>query len=154
MRSRLPWILFALSLALNLSIIGGVLYVGKDRLFGPKNAAAFIAHLSDDLQLSAEQRQSLESLRAEVLAERAKSERQSGRWGDFAASVLEEQTFDAEAVRWVMIERSQPWREMTIKSLAELHAFVQQLNPRQRDAFLTRVREERSFLRRLTGPDE
>lgn len=154
MRTRLPWILFALSFALNLSILGGVFYVGKDRFFGPRTGGAFIERLADDLKLGAEQRQSLQTMRAEVLAERAKSEQQSGRWGDFAAAVLEDPTYDPEAVRWVMIERSQPWREMTIRSLGELHGFVQQLNPEQRAAFLERVREDRSFLRRLMGPDD
>ncbi len=40
---------------------------------------------------------------------------------------------------------------MTIKSLAELHAFVQQLSPEQRVDFIRRVTDDRNFLRKLMG---
>ena len=153
MRTRLPWILFFVSFALNLSVVVGVLWVGHHRFFGPPDGPALIERLSEELQLDATQRQALAELRADVLAARAQLEAQQGNLGDFTVQVLGQPEYDPEAVRWVMIERSQPFREFVIAMMGEMHGFVQQLDEGQRQAFLAKITGRRDFLRKLFLPE-
>lgn len=154
MRSRLPWILFFISLALNISIVIGVLWVGHHRFFGPHGGPEMIEQLSEELALTAGQREALATMRRDVVAARAELEAEQGNLGDLTVQVLGQQHYDPEAVRWVMIERSQPFREFVIVMMGEMHAFAQQLDEGQRTAFLAKITERRDFLRKLFLPED
>ncbi len=154
MRARLPWILFFVSFALNVSVVVGVLWVGHHRVFGPPGGERIVERLSDELKLTAEQHAGLVTLRGDVQAARAKLEAENGNLSDFTLQVLSQPHYDPEAVRWVMIERSQPFREYIIVMLGRLHDFLQQLDQGQRNAFLAKVGGDREFLRNLFLPDD
>lgn len=149
MRARLPWILFFVSLALNISVIAGVLYVGHHKFFGEPKGEALVEALAEELKFTAGQRQALASLRDEVGQRRAELEQSAGRLNDMVVQTLQQESYDPEAMRWAMIERSQPFREYMIGYLGELHAFVWQLDAGQREAFLGRIAADRDFLRKL-----
>ena len=153
MRARLPWILFFVSLALNISIIAGVLYVGHDKLFGEPKGLALIEDVAEELDLSAAQEATLRELRQSLIAEREKMDQETGSVSEAMLSALREQKFNADAVRWFMIERGQPWRELFISSMERLHAFLWQLDERQRMLFLDRAADDRDFLRSLFRRD-
>jgi hypothetical protein len=153
MRARLPWILFFISLALNISVIAGVLYVGYDKLFGEKRGLALVEAVAEDLNLSEAQEASLRDLRRELVEEREQLDQEAGRLSDVMLAALREETFDPEAVRWFMIERGQPWREYFVAALTRMHAYLWQLDARQRQRFLDRAAEERDFLRNLFRPE-
>jgi hypothetical protein len=154
MRARLPWILFFVSLALNISVIAGVLYVGYDKIFAEKRGLALIEEVAEDLKLSAAQQSGLRDLRRQLIEEREQLEQEGGRLSDVMLSALREQDFNAEALRWFMIERGQPWRENFVQAMTRLHGFLWQLDAGQRQRFLDRAAEEHDFLRNLFRPDK
>lgn len=153
MRARLPWILFFVSLALNISIVAGVLYVGHDKLFGEKRGVALLEEVSDELNLSEAQEAQLRQLRQELVAEGEQLEQQTGSFQDTILAALSAETYNADAVRWFMIERGQPMRDYFVGSLSRMHAFIWSLDAKQRQLFLDRVADDRHFLRKLFRPE-
>jgi hypothetical protein len=153
MRARLPWILFFVSLALNISVIAGVLYVGHDKIFGEKRGEALIEEVAEDLKLSQAQEANLRELRRLAIEERERLDQEGGRTAEVMLSALREESFNADAIRWFMIERGQPWRENFIQAVTRLHTFLWQLDAAQRDRFLDRAAEDHDFLRKLFRPE-
>ena len=153
MRARLPWILFFISLALNLSVVAGVLYVGHDKIFGKPRGEQLAEQVADELDFNEQQLQALLALGKEVQAQRQAMEQETGRLTDVLVEALDADSYDPEAMRWVMIERSQPFREYWIAFVGNLHAFVRQLDEKQRAAFLARITGDRDFLRDLFPRD-
>jgi hypothetical protein len=153
MRARLPWILFFVSLALNISIVAGVLYVGHDKLFGEKRGLALVDEVADELSLSEAQEAQLRQLRQDLVAESEKLEQETGSFSETILTALSAETYNADAVRWFMIERGQPMREYLVSSLERTHAFLWSLDARQRQLFLDRVADDRQFLRKLFRPE-
>jgi len=153
MRARLPWILFFVSLALNISIVAGVLWVGHDKLFGEKRGLALVEEVAKELNLTAAQEKELRDLRQYLVGESEKIEQQTGSFSDTILTALSAETFNSDAVRWFMIERGQPMREYFVDSLGRTHAFLWSLDAKQRQLFLDRVADDRQFLRKLLRPD-
>lgn len=149
MRARLPWILFFVSLALNISIVAGVLYVGHDKLFGEKRGLALVEEVADELNLSEAQEAQLRQLRQELVAESEKLEQETGSFSETILTALSDETYNADAVRWFMIERGQPMREYFVGFLGRTHGFIWSLDAGQRQRFLDRVADDRQFLRKL-----
>lgn len=155
MRARLPWILFFVSLALNISILAGILYVGHDKIFGgEKQGLALIEEVAKDLKLSDAQEANLRELRRQHIEAREQLNQEGGRMSDVMLEALRQETLNADAVRIFMIERGQPWRENFIESLTRLHDFLWQLDPNQRQRFLDRAAEDHDFLRKLFRADK
>ena len=150
MRARLPWILFFVSLALNVSVIAGVLWVGHGKLFGGEHA---VARLARELNLNDAQRASLETLRNEVVARRAEVEVTAGRGIDTTIAALSEATYDPETVRWASIERSQPMRDFLIWVTGKLHAFAWTLDETQRALLIQKMRDEPGLFWAMLRPD-
>jgi hypothetical protein len=153
MRGRLPWILFFVSLALNVSVIVGVLWVGHGRLFGPPTGEQFVGHIAKELRLDQAHSDALLALRKEVIARRAEVEATAGRGVDTVIAALQQETYDPEAVRWASIERSQPMREFFIWLTGRLHDFVWTLEPAQREALIQRLNEEPRLIWMLLSDD-
>ena len=153
MRARLPWILFFVSLALNISIVAGVLYVGHDKIFGESRGLALVKEVADDLDMSEAQEAKLRDLVSQMIEERKAADQEGGRPADLQLAALREEHLDAEAVRTVMIERGQPWRDKFIQDLIRIHDFVWQLDERQRQKFFDLVEQDDKLLRRLFRPD-
>lgn len=150
MRRRLPWILFALSLAANLFFVIGVgtTYLTERKLAeSPEQRIAFLA---DRLDLSPEQRQDLRALR-EAVRQRWTGMRGGPR--NRRAALMAEVVrpdFDRDRVL-ELLDRGAARRRETLADMAEeVHAFLATLSPAQRETLLDMV-QERSFLRTLFG---
>lgn len=150
MRARLPWILFFVSLALNVSVIAGVLWVGHGKLFGGEPP---VQRLARELKLTDPQRDALEALRQEVAARRAEVEATAGRGIDTTIAALSQPTYDPESVRWASIERSQPMRDYLIWVTGELHAFAWSLDESQRAALIRKLDQEPGIFWVMLRPD-
>lgn len=150
MRARLPWILFFVSLALNVSVIAGVLWVGHGKLFGGEPP---VARLARELNLNDDQRQALEALRQEVIARRAEVEESAGRGIDTTIAALSQPTYDPDAVRWASIERSQPMRDFFIWVTGRLHAFAWSLDESQRALLIRKLDQEPGIFWVMLRPD-
>ncbi len=150
MRRKLPWILFALSLAANLFFVIGVgtTYVTERDL--AKSPEQRIEFLADRLDLSEERRQDLRALRD------ALRQRWTGMRGGFRnrrAELMAEVArpdFDRERVLALLDRRAEQRRETLADTAEEVHAFLATLSPAQRQTLLDMARE-RGFLRTLFG---
>ena len=149
MRSRLPWILFVLSLAANIFFVIGVgtTYLTERKLAeSPKQRIAFLA---DRLDLSEEQRQDLGALRDAV---RQRWTGMRGGFRDRRAALMAEVTrpeFDRDRVL-ALLDRGAARRDSLADMAEEVHAFLRTLSSAQRETLLDMI-QGRSFLRTLFG---
>ena len=148
MRARLPWILLAISLVLNVAIIGGLLYGWQgDRFWrGPAHA---VEHLSEQLDLTVEQEQRLQTVLDGVMERRkAKRDGPPSPQRQALVDLLAEEDFaEAETQRLLnemSAERNRQWVEVS----RDMHAFVSALDPEQKAAFVS-MAKERGFFRSL-----
>ncbi len=152
LRKRLVWIVLALSIALNVSLIVGVIYADQ-QMKSPLRGEAMIAALSKSLPLSAEQRKELTAIRLSVMDRFAARERQGQDWGNILAGVLRQPAFDGGALKLGLIERDAGRIDFFISTMSRLYEFTNALTPDARQSFLTEIESDGSFLRRLFGPD-
>lgn len=152
MRAKLSWALLAISLALNLSFIGGVVYSkltaeGEDTI-----SDARIATVSEELDLSPEERAGLVALRGKIRE----------RWGVLqpanhsTRSVLEEMlleaTLDRDRVLALAREHYEQSSQAVADSMVDLHAYLATLSEAQRRDFVEMAKQPR-FFRELFGSD-
>ena len=150
MKPRLPWILFAISLALNLFFGAGVIYSKLEadrRNMAPEER---IAELAEQLQLSEAQQADLLAL-GEKSRERRQGQR--GLWRERRQSLLAElakpeldRVHLAELMRQGRDRRSSSYEELMV----DLHGYLATLSDEQRAAFLE-MAQDRRFLRGLFG---
>ena len=148
MRARLPWILLAISLVLNVAIIGGLLYGWQGDRFkrGPDRV---VAQLSEQLDLTADQQQQLRTMIEDVI-ERRRARRDAPSSPEREALVellLVEDFAEAETQRLLnemSAERNLMWVEVT----RDMHGFVSTLDSEQKAAF-ERIAKDRGFFRKL-----
>ena len=148
MRARLPWILLAISLVLNVAIIGGLLYgwQGDRHGHGPERA---VEHLSEELDLTADQQQQLRTMLEGVMdRKRARREAPPSPQRQALVDLLAEESFaEAETQRLldeISTERNLVWVEVS----RDMHSFVSALDQEQQAAFLG-MAKERGFFRDL-----
>jgi uncharacterized membrane protein len=150
MKPRLPWILFAISLALNFFFGVGALYskLEAERKYLPPEAR--IAELAEKLELT-------EAQEADLLAlsERSRERRQGRRdlWKKRRQDILVElakpeldRTRLSEVIRQGRDRRNAYFEEMMV----DLHGYLATLSDEQRAAFLEMAKDRR-FLRSLLG---
>lgn len=151
MRAKLPWILFAVSLAINIFFVVGVAYTMKarhDYAASPERRVEFVA---DRLDLSDDQRQGLLALLAKAEEQRAGARGDRGDRDQRRAAFLDElakPTFSRDNFIAMMTERSSQRVEMFANITGELHSYLATLSPEQRAQFLDMAKERR-FIRRL-----
>ncbi|MCH8037955.1 MAG: Spy/CpxP family protein refolding chaperone [Proteobacteria bacterium] len=150
MRTKLLWVLLAVSLTANVFLVAGALYtlyVKDDR---SAVAGASVDSVAERLGLTPEQRDGLLALREK--ARRGHKGPREGRESRRAAFVAElgKPAFDREGVLALMEARSAQRRARIVDVAQDLHAYLATLSPEQRQAFLAMARE-RGFLRRLFG---
>ena len=150
MRIGLPWLLLALSLALNLFVVAGVVYsktlVGSDETSPERRMTAVVERLG----LNAEQRDQLVALRERTVARREQMREGHGRLREVFIATLQAPSYDREAFVARMAERNAARREFFAETMGELHGFLAGLTPEQKAAFLE-MAQERRFLRQLLG---
>ncbi len=150
MKPRLPWVLFAISLALNLFFAAGVLYnkLEADRLSAEPDRR--IAELAEQLGLSEAQQAGLLALREQAMERREaardlRRERRAALMAELAKPELDRARV-GELLRRGMEQRAAGFEQMVV----DLHGYLATLSDEQRAAFLEKAKE-RGFLRGLYG---
>jgi uncharacterized membrane protein len=137
--SRLPWVLLALSLALNLFFVGGVFWV-RSQGHGPAGPAERVERLAKQLTLDADQRAAFERF-VRTIRMKARELRETNQplideaWLDFAKAQPDETTVDK-----LFEAAANNRRNFQIEAGRALRAFLVTLNEDQRAAFIALVK--------------
>jgi uncharacterized membrane protein len=137
---RLPWILLALSLALNLFFVGGVFWVRSQAGRGAMGPAERIERLAKELTLAADQRSAFESF-VRTIRMKARELRETNQplvdeaWQDFARAQPDEAVVDK-----LFEAAANNRRSFQLEAGRALRAFLVTLNEDQRAAFIALVR--------------
>ncbi len=140
MRKRLPWILLALSVALNVSFVAGFLHVRSvlRSLQTPEGRAQWAA---DRLKLEGPQRATLQRVSREWTLKMR--ELQQAHADDLDAFWAEMVRGEETAATRASLERLlEVQRTGTVRSLEDLRRILKDLNPDQRQALVRMVREK------------
>lgn len=152
MRVRLPWALLAISVALNLFFVGGVVFSRFHQ--GPPDddrvSDARIAAITEQLDLSNAERDGLIALRTDMRE----------RWGAMRASrnaerdnmveALLDPNLDRAAALALAQQRSNPRDEAVADAMLAMHDYLQSLTEEQRRGFVNLAKEPH-FFRELFG---
>lgn len=146
MAGRLPWFLFAVSLAANVFFAAGVGYtVYKERMVA-ESPEARVDVAAERLGLTAEQHEALSLLR-ERSAMRLPGLRESDK--PLRAAILEQLSqpnFDSAMITKLLVARDEERRPYLAEYAEDLHGFLITLTPEQREVFRD-MAQERGFLR-------
>lgn len=160
MRIRLPWALLAISVALNLFFVGGVIFSGLQH--GPGGPGgpggpdddqvsdARIAAVSEELGLSAAEHDGLLALRT-ALRERWQGAR--GSRDEMHGAMVEallDPAFDRAAALELSKRRSEPRDQAIADSMVAVHGFLAGLSEEQRHKFVA-LAQDPHFFRELFG---
>ena len=149
MVKRLPWFLLAISVALNLFVVVGLLD-SQQTAERPEAPEPRLVRISEQLSLTPEQLYEFEHF-SKNLGERWRMFREYMEPVRAAmADELGKPEFDRESYRRVLRMRQDVREEYFLQFGEELHAYIQTLKPEQRTRFVELARE-RGFLRRLMG---
>lgn len=146
--TRLPWLLFVLSLVVNLAFVAGVGYTVYEerRAAGSPEARADI--VAERLGLNAAQTEALVYLR-ERAAVRWPGLREAGQESrDAILARAAEPQFDRDEVMALLEARDTERRAYYAEYAEDLHGFLVTLTPEQRSQFLE-MAQERGFLRQV-----
>ncbi len=142
MRSKLPWILLAVSVVANIFFAGGALYTLSAR------GESALEQAITKIELTPAQQEGLLALREKVAARRAA---RPGPPGGLRKALLAEvgnPTFDSDRVAALVNDWTTQRGTYFVEIARDLHAYVATLTPEQREKFLE-LAQERGFLRRL-----
>jgi uncharacterized membrane protein len=137
--ARLPWILLALSLALNLFFIGGAVWM-RSQGHGPMGPADRVARVVKELGLDADQRAAFERF-VRTIRTKARDLRETNQplvdeaWQDFAKAQPDEAAVDK-----LFESAANNRRNFQIEAGRALRAFLGTLNEEQRAAFVAMVK--------------
>ena len=150
MRRNLPWILLAVSLALNLGLAAGALHFEAEAERLAASAEARFETIAARLELTEAQRAGLLALRASVQGRReamggSRDQRRAVLMAELAKPEL-----DRARLGEVMDGGGDQRRAFFEGLMVELHGFLATLTPEQKKNFLA-MAEERYFLRGLFG---
>jgi uncharacterized membrane protein len=140
---RLPWILLALSLALNVFFVGGVFWV-RSQEHGPMGPVERIERLAKRLTLDAEQRAAFERFVGTVRM-KARELRETNQplideaWQDFAKAQPNEAVVDK-----LFEAAANNRRNFQLETGRALRAFLVTLNEDQRAAFIAQAKNHES----------
>ncbi|MBV9523209.1 MAG: periplasmic heavy metal sensor [Alphaproteobacteria bacterium] len=146
LRPRLPWLLLALSLALNICFIGGVLWVRAQAARGQMAPAERFEHVSQQLSLNADQHAAFERfIRALRMRTRQMHETNHPLIEEAWSELAKAQPDDAVLNR-VFTESANNRRAYQLDTSQALRGFLAVLTDAQRARFveLARNREDRS----------
>ncbi|MFQ6017334.1 MAG: Spy/CpxP family protein refolding chaperone [Kiloniellaceae bacterium] len=152
MRAKLPWILLAVSLALNVFFIAGVAYTKYTKGQLSETPERRIDFVAQRLALTEEQRQGLLALRERASKRRHEIRGPRNRLRAALLAELDKPAFDRDRVLVLLAEGSERRRAHFADLAAELHAYLATLSPRQREAFLAMARERGFLYGLLRGP--
>ena len=140
MKKRLPWILLALSVALNVSFVAGFLHVRGvlRKLQTPEGRAEWAA---DRLKLDGPQKATLERVSREwTLKMRQLQQAHADDLDAFWAEMIRGE--DKPVTRADLERLLEVQRTATVRSVEDLHRVWRSLNPDQRQALVRMIREK------------
>ena len=146
---KLPWLLLAVSLALNISVVAGFLYTEREvsRVADPKLRSV---EVSEALSLTPEQFEAFTTLQASLQERREMFREYMAPVRRAMTEALVADGFDREAYRKAMSKRQEVREEYHLQVGEELHDFLRSLSPEQRAVFKD-LAKERRFLWRFLG---
>ena len=150
MKSRLPWFLFAVSLAANVFFGAGVAYTVYQERRVSQSPEARVDMVAERLGLDEAQHEALGLLR-----ERAEMRLPGLRQADLPVRAeilkqLAQPSFDRPLIMDMLETRDEERRPYFAEYAEDLHGFLVTLRPEQRESFLGMARDP-SFLRRVYG---
>lgn len=149
MKRRLPWILFALSLILNVALIGGAVYVKSMAHHYRDHPDARAEYLSEQLDLDTGQENALIEMMGALAA--AEEERQEAR-EDFRErflAMLAQPELTRDDIARELESGTEDWIARFSDKMLQMHGFVQTLTPEQREKLFALARERRGGINRL-----
>ena len=146
---RLPWLLLAVSVVLNLSMVAGFVMT-EQKVSRVADPAVRPVEVSKALALTPEQLEAFTSLQDSLQERRAMFREYMEPVRRAMTDTLIEESFDREAYRQVISKRREVREEFFLQIGEELHGFLQTLSPEQKARFKDLSRE-RNFLRRFMG---
>lgn len=151
MKRRLPWILFILSMILNVALIGGAVYVkGKAEHFRD-NPEARVEYLVERLELADPQREALKALIENLDELRDQREDERDDFRERFLAMLAQPELTRDDVTRELRSGTDGWIAGFTDKTMLMHGFVQQLTPEQREELFSMAREERGGINRLLG---
>lgn len=138
MRMRLPWILFAVSLALNLAFVGGWAW---GRMHPPPGPGGMFQHAARGLSLDDRQREEFQNF---LKTQRANSEllREKNRpLLDGVRGEWAKQNPDEAAVEQLLAATDSNRRAFRQQTMRAMNDFLRTLTPEQREQFLRAMQE-------------
>jgi hypothetical protein len=149
MTARLPWVLLAASLLLNVFFAGGVIYskMTADRLEAePRSRLAFAA---EELGLSEAETERLVVLRKTVGERRARMREDGGALTQALNQEMRRPDLDRQRLEEILRQRSKLFVAYLSDTMGEVHGYLGTLPPEKREEFLGLMEKERRFLFRL-----
>ena len=150
MRGKLPWVLLAVSLAVNLAFVAGAVHFHMERERLADDPGERVARLAQELRLAPDQEAALLALRQKMMAGRkemraAMGERRRALLEELAQPQLDRAQVEAH------LRQGAELRTARFATMAEeMHGYLATLSPEQKAGFLERAREP-DFFRRLMG---
>lgn len=149
MSPKLLGSLLAVSLALNVFVVGGVLY-SKFSEAATADPDAGVKAVAGEIGLNEAETQQLYAVRDTARAQRNKTRPNAERLRGEMVSLLIEPTFDQTRAEALWAERSEQRQQRILATMTEMHKFLATLTPEQRDRFVE-LAKERGFFRKLFG---
>ncbi|MEO3427282.1 periplasmic heavy metal sensor [Pelagibius sp. CAU 1746] len=152
MRSKLPWLLLAASVALNVFFVAGVIF---PRFMGdpaPPSRPDPVVAAVQDFNLDDRQAAALEALRQRIAERRAEGRENRQSFRAIIIDALEQPAFDRAALALALQARRESGGNMVLDMAEDLHSFLAGLPEETKAAFLARASADRDFLRRLLFP--
>jgi len=148
--TKLPWVLFAVSLALNVFFVGGVGYswLTTGRLVESPDAR--LDTVAEQLALNESEKQGLIELRGRLREVWSAMRSQNGGVRAEALEELASAEFDREKVLRLTRQRYELRSTTIVDSMEQLHGYLSTLSPEQRSQFVD-MAQDRRFFRNLFG---
>jgi Spy/CpxP family protein refolding chaperone len=154
MRPKLLWILLIGSLLLNLFFAGGVIYskMTAERLRGEHGR--HFESVADELDLTQAEREELSALREAAWDRREEMRREGQHLHQALIEEMGKPAFDRARVEALLSERSKLFVDFVGDTMADAHAFLDTLEPKKRQEFLSLMESDHRFLWRLLRDPE
>ncbi len=149
MPAKLPWVLLAASLLLNLFFAGGVVYSKATAERLQEEPASRMAFAADELGLTETESESLVALREAVSAGRAQMRREGEPIRKALLAAMRKPAYDRERVGELLGGRADLFVDFLTDALSQLHGFLMELPEEKRDDVFALMGRERRFIFRL-----
>ncbi len=149
MPAKLPWVLLAASLLLNLFFAGGVVYSKATAERLREEPASRMAFVADELGLTETERESLIALREAVSVGRAQMRQEGEVFREALLAEMRKPAYDRERVGGLLGGRADLFVDFLTDALSQLHGFLMELPEEKRDDVFALMDQERRFIFRL-----